>query len=142
MNESINMDKILTEIKKNSSQRIYHQIPLEFDDICLSIPASQNNNISYDLDLLDKEFHYLNYNWKNSLYLSSRQSGVIAQGIKNIIVKCLAFIMVPIIDFQNAYNSSNAKCIDEMRRYILELEVYKRKVVELEEEVKQLRGIK
>lgn len=136
----INVEEIMEEIRKKIDERGYDNDPLEFEQITLSNSASafQKDGI-FNARELAEESEYLNRNWNNPINISVSGRNKVITLFKKIVFKCTRFIFLPLVDFQNAYNASNARCIIQINDCVLEMEQYKKRVEELEKEVAQLK---
>lgn len=138
MNNEINIEEIMKEIRQNIKDRGYDKEPLSFEDVEISKAAIQSEGV-YNAEEFLHEIDYLNHNWCNSYMVPISSSNPAVVFIKKVIRKLTNFIIFPIVNFQNAYNASNVKCMNQMKEYIAEMESYKNKIAQLEEELKQIR---
>lgn len=139
MSNEINVEQIMAEIRNNIKERGYEQLPIEFEEITIDKPAMQPGT-AFDAEEFMQEVEYLNYNWNNSFQVPISGGSKIAVFVKKMISKCTRFIVFPIVNYQNAYNASNAKCMMQMKEYMTELDAYRAKVDALEKEVQALKG--
>ena len=139
MNKEINIEEIMEEIRANIKERGYDKEPLSFEEIEVSKPVIQGNS-GYNAEELMSELGYLNRNWNNSIHAPINSRNSLATFVKKVIRKCTRFIVFPIVNFQNAYNASNVRCINQIKEYMAELEQYKTRVEKLEKEIQRLMG--
>lgn len=140
MSNEINVEEIMAEIRSNIKERGYEPLPVEFEEITIDKPAIQPG-IAFDADDFKQEVNYLNYNWNNSFQVPVSGGNKIAVFVKKMISKCTRFIVFPIVNYQNAYNASNARCMMQVKEYMAELEKYREKVDALEKELQALKGM-
>ena len=138
MNNEINVEEIMKEIRQNIKDRGYDKEPLSFEDVVISEPAVQED-VKFNIDEFFSQLNYMNRNWNNSLNASIESRNAVGVLVKKIIRKCTRFIVFPIVNFQNAYNVSNVRCINQIKEYILLLEEYRKKIEQLEREVENLK---
>lgn len=135
----INIEEIMKEIRQNIKERGYDKEPLSFDDIAIpEEPVRVKSQV--DMEALATELEFLNGNWNNAADVPV--GGGIGSFIKKFIRKSTAFIVRPIINFQNAYNASNVRCLNQLRVCVEEMEMYKVRIEQLEKELEQLKARK
>ena len=133
----INVEEIMEEIRTNIRERGYDKIPLSFEDIPLSRPAVAGD-VVYDETVLRQELQYLNQNWNNNWNVAISGGGLRAK-FKKVIRKLARFLVAPIVAFQNEYNASNVRAVQQLVAYIETIEEYKARVEELEKQVAELK---
>lgn len=138
MNNEINIEEIMNEIRQNIKERGYDKEPLSFEDVVISEPAVQSAG-HFSMDEFITELNYLNRNWNNALNAPVESSNAVAVFVKKLIRKCTRFIVFPIVNFQNAYNVSNVRCINQLKEYVVLLEGYTKRIEQLEKEVEELK---
>lgn len=138
MEKEINLKEIMQEAQKKAEERGYHEELIEFERLPLSRPLLQMGT-GFDTDDLMAEIEYMNGNWNNptSVPIAGRNKLIIL--FKKVVFKCTRFIFFPLVNFQNSYNASNVKCINQIREYMAEMEKYKKRIEVLEKEVETLR---
>lgn len=141
MNSEINVEEIMEQIRQNMKDRGYDKEPLSFDDIEFSKNSIYGRE-GYNSDFFQKELEYLNQNWNNPCHVPVTSSNFVFAFIKKVIRKCTYFIILPIINFQNAYNASNTRCMNQIKEYMVEIEKYKLRIETLEQEIESLKGEK
>ena len=114
---------------------------MSFEDIVLSEPAVQGDN-NFSMTEFLTELNYMNRNYNNSLNVPVESRSSIGVFVKKVIRKCTRFIVFPIVNFQNAFNVSNVRCINQLKAYITLLEDYTRRIEQLEKEVAELKKTK
>lgn len=139
MNNEINIEEIMNEIRANIKERGYDKEPLSFEEVAVSKPVLQGDS-EYDAEEFNREIEYLNYNWNNSFMIPIAGGNPIGVFIKKVIRKLTRFIVFPIVNFQNAYNASNVRCLKQIKEYMAEMEEYKVRIAKLEKEIEELKG--
>ena len=138
MNNEINIEEIMNEIRQNIKERGYDKEPLSFEDVAMSEPAvSEDTHFSMTEFLT--ELNYMNRNCCNSLNVPVESRNSIGVFVKKMIRKCTRFIVFPIVNFQNAYNVSNVRCINQLKEYVVLMEGYTKRIEQLEKEVEELK---
>lgn len=138
MEKEINVEEIMEEIRKNIKERGYDKEPLSFEEVQTSQPALQGD-VGYNADDFLHELEYLNHNWNNNFQTPVASRNAIATFIKRVIRKCTRFIIFPIVNFQNAYNVSNVRCLNQIKEYMAEMDRYKQRIEQLEKELEELK---
>lgn len=138
MEKDYNINEIIREAQNKAEEKRYDEEPIEFEKIPLSKSLLQAGS-GFDTDDLMTEIDYMNGNWDNptSVPIAGRNRIIIL--LKKIIFKCTYFIFFPLVNFQNSYNASNVKCINQIKEYMAEMEGYKKRIEELEKEVEALK---
>ncbi len=138
MENEINIEQIMEEIRQTIKDRGYDREPLSFEEVELSKPVLQSLD-SYDPDEFMHELDYLNHNWNNSWHVPVNGTNPVSVWVKKGIRKCTRFLLFPIVNFQNAYNASAIRCFNQIREYMAELEEYKKKIEMLEKELEEMK---
>ena len=139
MHNEINIEEIMSEIRENIKERGYDKEPLSFEEVAVSKPVLQGES-EYDAEEFNREIEYLNYNWSNTYQVPISGGNPIGVFIKKVIRKLTRFIVFPIVNFQNAYNASNVRCLKQIKEYMAEMEEYKVRIAKLEKEIEELKG--
>ncbi|MBR3515266.1 MAG: hypothetical protein IKO10_02840 [Lachnospiraceae bacterium] len=133
----INVEEIMEQIRTNIRERGYDKIPLSFEDVPISQPLIAGE-VEYDAMVLRQEVQYLNQNWNNNWNVPVSGGGLRAK-FKKLIRKLTRFIIAPIVAFQNEYNASNVRAIQQLAAYAKMMDEYKLRIEELEQQVKELK---
>lgn len=139
MSNEINIEEIMKEIRQNIKDRGYDKEPLSFEEIVMSKPAIQSDG-NYNAEDFMQELDYLNRNWCNLFPSPVNGRNPVAVMIKKIVRRLTNFIVFPLVNFQNAYNASNIRCLNQVKEYMAELEDYKTRIEQLEKEIEQIKG--
>ncbi len=135
MKNEINADVIMKEIRQNIENRGYAKDPISFEEVEMKRSALEING-KFDWDEFIYELEFLNDNCTNSFHLPVTAKKSFFSIIKKVICKMIKFIVVPVLDFQNAYNVSNLRCMCQINEYISDMEKYKARIEQLEEELR------
>lgn len=140
MNNEINIEEVMKEAKQNMSSRRYDEEPISFEEVSASGIAIQDGT-SFD----EKSFHnavdYLNYNWSFSFPTFANERSHLKRLWNKLVLKAMKPFVQSLVDYQNAYNESNAKCLYQVREYIEELDKYKARLEQVEEELERMKGL-
>lgn len=139
MENNINIEDIMTEIRQNIKDRGYDKEPLSFEEVEMSKPVLLSGG-GYNAEELIHELEYMNHNWCNTFNVPISGGNPFSVFIRKVIRKCTRFIVFPIVNFQNAYNVSSIRCINQIKEYMAELETYKARVDQLEKELKDIKS--
>ncbi len=135
--EDIDVEAIMEQIRENIKERGYDKIPLSFEDIPMSQPVVAGD-VDYDGMILKQELQYLNNNWNNNWNVAISGGGLRAK-FKKVVRKITRFIIAPIVAFQNEYNASNVRAMQQLAAYIKITEEYRARVDELERQIAELK---
>lgn len=141
--QSIDVEKIMEEIRQEIKEKGYKESDLDFTDIAV---ASAKSVVSgYDREELDQQAAYLNANCQNPIYfpLSGNPIKVFCQ---RILRRCWLFVIFQAFQFQNRFNCSVTRFLNQVRNYQIENENLKdlltrqqEQIDSLEKELKELR---
>lgn len=137
MGADINIEEIMEEIRRNIRERGYDKEPLGFDEIKDADALSEKE--TFHMDVLVQETEYLRCNWNNTLQLPLTARNKLLRHIKAFIFRAIRPILFPIVNYQNAYNMSNARCVNQLKEYVIQLEQYKEQLESLQQQVRELR---
>lgn len=139
MNNEINIEEIMEEIRQNIKDRGYDKEPLSFESVQVSKPAVVAGD-GYNADQFMHELEYMNHNWNNNFQVPVTGRNFLATFIKRLIRKCTRFIIFPIVNFQNSYNVSAVRCLNQIKEYMAEMDVYKQRIEQLEKEIEYIKN--
>lgn len=139
MNNEINVEEIMEEIRQNIRERGYDKEPLSFEEVQVSKPAIVADG-GYSADQFLYELGYINHNWNNNFQVPVTGRNLLAVFIKKVIRKLTRFIVFPIVNFQNSYNGSNVRCMNQIKEYMAEMDVYKQRIEQLEKEIEYIKN--
>lgn len=139
MGNDINIEEIMQEIRQNIKDKGYDKEPVSFEEIEMPQGAVSGGE-GYQADVLLSELEYLNHNYYNQFHVPINGGNPFAVLIKKVIRKLTRFLVVPLVEFQNQYNASSLRCMNQMKEYITELETYQSRVEELEKELDAIKG--
>lgn len=139
MSYQIDIEEIMKEIRQNIKERGYDKEPLSFEDIAIP-EAPRQVRSQVNMEALVNELEFLNNNWNNPANVPVNGGNPIGSFLKKIVRKCTAFIVRPIVNFQNDYNASNVRCLNQMRVCVAEMEFYKARIEQLEKELEQIKA--
>ena len=137
MESHVNVEETLEELRKRAEERRYEQEPLEFQSVTISDSAIVEEG-SYSYLKYEKALDYLKQNWHHEMNFPITGANKIVLLVKKMFQKCIRFMVYPIVDFQNAYNANNVRCLLQMEKYLEEAEGYRQKIEELEKKVEEL----
>ncbi len=138
MNNDINIEEIMDEIRQNIKDRGYDKAPVSFEQIEIHSSVLKIGT-GYDSDEFMNELEFLDSNCTTSFHVSIAGGNPFSVFIKKVIRKMTRFIVAPLVDSQNAYNVSNVKCMNQISEFISEMEQYKTRIEQLEKELKELK---
>lgn len=137
MSTDINIEEIMEEIRQNIKERGYDKEPLSFDEIRNAGAVSAEE--AFHIDVLAQETEYLKCNWNNALQPPLAARNKLLRYIKTFIFRAIKPILFPIVNYQNAYNMSNARCMNQLKEYVFQLEQYKEQIELLQQQVQELK---
>lgn len=135
MDNQIDVQKIMEQIREEIKEKGYKESDLSFSDI----------EIKEKCEILTNRFdenEYINcLNQANSYASSVFYSINVGNGlkglIKRVIRRLISPIMVPVCERQEIYNASSVRTLNQMNLYMTELE---KRVIDLEKEVDKLKN--
>jgi len=137
-NNDINIEEIMEEIRQNIKERGYDREPLSFEEVEMPQAVLQRGE-GYQAEEFMSELDFMNHNCLNQFHVPIASRNPFSVFIKKVIRKVSRFIVFPLVNFQNAYNVSNLRCMNQVKEYMAELEEYKAKIDRLEKELKEIK---
>lgn len=137
--DKINVEEIMSEIRKEIKDKGYTPEMLSFQDV----NASYIGEHTFDMETYTSAVANTNANtiikWWD-MNLGNGIKGV----VKKIIRKMVFFVLVKIVDAQNYYNEQNATAMTQVLGYIEAQEnknkMYEMKIKKLESKIRELGG--
>lgn len=127
MSEQVNIEKIMAEIKAEIQQK---GISLNLPDFSAASEKPVAEIRPFDMAEFQQNVQAVERSYQVECYAPIVGNPVI-KAFKRIVRKLVNFIVSPIVEDQNAFNSAAARTILSLQSYINELE---KRVKELEEE--------
>ena len=135
--ESINIEKIMQEIREEITEKGYTNDMLSFNDIILD--SSDLSVSKFDKVRFNEDLYSLNRSWDVKVYHPIFDNGSLKSKIltfiKKVIRKSVKFYVEPITTEQNAFNAATVKLFNMMECYISE----NKRNEELQETVENLK---
>lgn len=120
-NEILDIEEIMTEIRKSIKLRQYQEMPIKFENIDV---ITNEKNLIYDQNKLLTYIHNVNshhhiYAYR-TIYSRKGLLGKIIIFIKKVLRKSIKFYIEPIVSDQNKFNFEVVNSINEIRNFILD----------------------
>lgn len=130
---TINVEEIMSQIRKDIESKLLVDDIVEFEDIALDEIDDVN---CYS----DQDFSQRINSLRQSLFINSYRNITSRRGItgkviiflKKIIRKCICFYIEPIVHEQNNINLLIGECMEDIKRYTLQQQTYKDEFDDLE----------
>lgn len=118
--QSVDVEAIMAEIRKNIEDRGETEKVLSFDETAVSEPCENGitGSVDYDEKALRRYLIMANED-HNIPYYQMIPRGGIKSFIKRSIRKVIAFIVLPLRDAQNRYNSNVIQALWQLEAYTL-----------------------
>lgn len=132
--QSIDVEKIMEEIRANISARGETEEVLSFDESFAD--AEYDNEIVGSVDYNEKELHHflVSANQEHNIpFYQMIPKGGFKSFIKRSIRKMIAFVVLPLRDAQNRYNANVVQVLTQMEAYSLEQKQYMKEHAEEQE---------
>lgn len=134
--ETVNIEKIMQEIREEIAEKGYKNDMLSFNDVILD--TADLNVSKFDKVSFNEELYSLNHSWDVKAYRiiprTDSLKSKVAMFLKKVIRKTVKFYVEPIVTDQNYFNAITVKMFNLMERYISE----NKKTVELQKTVEEL----
>lgn len=133
--QTIDVEKIMEEIRKEIRDKGYKEEDLDFSDI--AITSARTVTAGYDQEELERQAAYLNANSQNPIYfpLSGNPVKVFFQ---KALRRCFLFVIFQAFQFQNKFNSSVTCFLNQVRNYQVENADLREKVQQQQEQLDML----
>lgn len=138
MENNINVEEIMKQIKADINAKGYTNDLLSFDDVVVDV--SSMNVVKFDKLQFKEDLYVANHEWNVNPY-RPLQGGRIRVFIRKVIRKLVYFFVEPIVMAQDGFNASVVRMMNQMNCYIdqqeKEIEELKSKISQLESESKK-----
>ncbi|WP_124065160.1 hypothetical protein [Clostridium sp. E02] len=131
--ETIDIEKIMQEIRQDIKEKGYTNEMLSFEDVVMV--SSENKTIEEYLDLMNGSWNIQPYKILQSGF---GFVGKLKNFIKKIIRKTIKFYIEPIVSEQDEFNANNVRILNKFYDY---MESSNQKIEKLEIEIQQLKKI-
>lgn len=133
--QTIDVEKIMEEIRQEIRDKGYKEEDLDFSDI--AITSARTVTAGYDQEELERQAAYLNANSQNPIYfpLSGNPVKVFFQ---KALRRCFLFVIFQAFQFQNKFNSSVTCFLNQVRNYQVENADLREKVQQQQERLDML----
>lgn len=132
----VDVEKIMAEIRQEIKEKGYNDSMLSFQDVDGSEQLKELSSDSFDLGEMERVVQQMNMRSHVEWYYAVEGSAF-ANFFKKVIRRLCRFMLIPIVDHQNAYNSSAAQSMNQVLAYVKEqqktIETLEARIKELEE---------
>ena len=132
----IDVEKIMAEIRQEIKEKGYNDSMLSFQDVDGSEQLKELSSDSFDLGEMERVVQQMNMRSHVEWY-HAVEGSAFANFFKKVIRRLCRFMLIPIVDHQNAYNSSAAQSMNQVLAYVKEqqktIESLEARIKELEE---------
>lgn len=133
-NNNLNIEEIMSQIKKDIEVKGYTNDLLSFDDVIVDV-SSMNVN-KFDKVRFNEDLYVANHEWEVNPYRPI-QGNKVTVFIKKAIRKCVYFFVEPIVMAQDGFNASLVRMMNQMGCYIDE---QNKEIAELKKQIEELKG--
>ena len=133
-NNNLNIEEIMSQIKKDIEVKGYTNDLLSFDDVIVDV-SSMNVN-KFDKVKFNEDLYVANHEWEVNPYRPIQRNKVTVF-IKKAIRKCVYFFVEPIVMAQDGFNASLVRMMNQMGCYIDE---QNKEIAELKKQIEELKG--
>ena len=133
MENNINVEEIMKQIKADINAKGYTNDLLSFDDVIVDV--SSMNVVKIDRLQFNEDLYVANHEWNVNPY-RPLQGGKLRVFVRKVIRKLVYFFVEPIVMAQDGFNASVVRMMNQMSCYIdqkdKEIEELKARISELE----------
>ena len=130
----VDVEKIMEEIRQEIKEKGYNDSMLSFRDVDGSEQLKELTSDVFDLGEMERVVQQMNMRSHVEWY-HPVEGTAFANFFKKVIRRLCRFMLIPIVDHQNAYNSSAAQSMNQALSYIKEQQKI---IANLEERIKVL----
>lgn len=112
--QTIDVEKIMEEIRREIREKGYREEDLSFSDIV--VDSARAEGVGYNFEEMEKQAAYLNANNQNPIYFPLTGNPIKAF-FQKVIRKCFLFIIFQAFQFQNKFNSGVVYFLNQVRNY-------------------------
>ncbi len=140
--QRIDVDLIMSEIRKEIKEKGYKEEDLKFQDI--PIPTIQGmDNGKYNAAELLNQVNLCNKDWNNPMFFPFPGSNPVKKLFQKIIRKVSKCVFWPIVNYQNKFNSDVVRTLNQLKYYVDDentiFEEIRKQIQTLEQEQKATR---
>lgn len=117
--QNIDVEKIMEEIRENIKKRGYTADMLSFNDVKAQMPDNSGGVTTFNVHELRTQVQDTNLHCGLQYYVMIPKGGV-KSFVKRSIRKLLRFLILPIVDEQNIFNSCAARSFNQLEAYVQE----------------------
>lgn len=133
--QTIDVEKIMEEIRKEIQEKGYREEDLDFSDIV--IDSARGTGVGYDSEELERQAAYINANSQNPIYFPLT-GNPIKVFFQKVIRRSFLFVIFQAFQFQNKFNCSVTCFLNQVRNYQLENCELKKQLVQQQERIDKL----
>jgi len=134
--QPIDVEEIMKEIRLEIQEKGLNESMLSFQDVDGGeILKGLQNGEKYDPGELERLVQQVNLR-SNVPWYHRVEGNAFANFIKKVIRKLIRFMIIPVVEEQNAFNGSAAQCLNQLLAYVKEQD---QKITALERELQALR---
>lgn len=117
----INVDQIMIEIRNEIKEKGYRVEELKFQDIPIpAMPGADNGK--YSKQEMTHQVSKLNKNWNNPMFFPFPSRNPVKIAFQKTLRKLSKCVFWPIVNYQNIFNSSLVRTINQVKYYMDETE--------------------
>ena len=132
--KEINIESIMSDIRKDIQEKGYTNDLLSFDDIIVDTGSIEVT--TFDKVKFNEDMYLINHEWDVQAY-RPLHGNKLAVFFKKAIRKCVYFFVEQIVLSQNGFNASVVRMMNQMDRYIEERD---QEIEELKAEIEKLKS--
>lgn len=117
--QTIDVEKIMEEIRENIKKRGYTDEMLSFNDVKAQMPENSGGVTTFNVHELRTQVQDSNLHCSLQYYAMIPKGGL-KSFVKRTLRKVLRFLLLPIVDEQNIFNSSAARSLNQLEAYVQE----------------------
>jgi len=134
--QPIDVEEIMKEIRLEIQEKGLNESMLSFQDVDGGeILKGLRNGEKYDPGEFERLVQQVNLR-SNVPWYHRVEGNALANFIKKVIRKLIRFMIIPVVEEQNAFNGSAAQCLNQLLAYVKEQD---QKITALERELQALR---
>lgn len=133
--QTIDVEKIMEEIRREIAEKGYKEEDLHFEDISLS--SEEPSSLKYSREDAEKQLDYLSFHSNNPVFFPLSGNPV-KTFVQRVVRRIFLFVIYPAFQFQNKHNATVTRFLKQSMNYMNDNEMLKEQLQKQQEQIDRL----
>lgn len=133
--QTVDVEKIMEEIRQDIAKKGYREEDLHFKDIALS--TEEPSSMRYCREDAEKQLDYLSFHSNNPVFFPLSGNPV-KTFVQRVVRRIFLFVIYPAFQFQNKFNATATRFLKQSMNYMNENEALKEQMKRQQEQIERL----